>query len=163
MTKSYDRVEWHYLEATLLKQCFSINFVRLIMKCVSSVRFTVGMNGELLPYFTLSRGLWLGDRISPFLFLLCAEGLTSLLNQLGGAYVNRGLKLSPRSPWVNHLLFANDSLIFISAMVQSADRLHQILWIYAESLGQSVSHEKCDVFSSVLTRRLPANKLWSRH
>src|SRR3954470_1581141 len=37
MMKAYDRVEWHFLEATLLRLGFSARFVRLVMKCVSSV------------------------------------------------------------------------------------------------------------------------------
>ena len=56
MMKAYDRVEWHYLEAILSRLGFSINFVRLIMKCVTSVHFSVRVNGKLLPYFTPTRG-----------------------------------------------------------------------------------------------------------
>ena len=37
MLKAYDRVEWHYLEAMLIRLGFGDNFVRLIMKCVTSV------------------------------------------------------------------------------------------------------------------------------
>ena len=41
MMKAYDRVEWSYLEVILHKFGFGADFVRLIMKCVSSVEYHV--------------------------------------------------------------------------------------------------------------------------
>jgi hypothetical protein len=148
MMKAYDRVEWHFLEAMMLKLGFSDNTVRLILKCVSSVRFAVRVNGELLPYFTPSRGLRQGDPISPYLFLLCAQGFTALLNHFGGNHIDRGIRVSIHSPWINHLLFADDSLIFMSASVQSGERLNEILRIYGDCSGQSVNREKSSIFFS---------------
>ena len=123
MMKAYDRVEWHFLELILLKLGFRVNLVRLIMKCVTSVRFVVWVNGELLPYFSPSRGLRQGCPISPYLFLLCAEGFSSLLKNYGN-YVDRGIRVNFRAPWVNHLLFADDSLIFIKANMEGATRIN---------------------------------------
>jgi hypothetical protein len=158
MMKAYDRVEWHYLEAMMFKLGFTDRTVRLIMKCVFSVRFSVRVNGELLPFFTPSRGLRQGDPISPYLFLLCAQGFTALLNHTGGNYVDRGIWVSSRSPWINHLLFADDSLIFMTALVQSGERLNEILRIYGECSGQCVNRDKSSVFS-VLIRIILLSKL----
>lgn len=148
MMKAYDRVEWHYLEAIMVRLGFSDVTVRLIMKCVNSVRFTVRVNGELLEFFTPSRGLRQGDPISPYLFLLCSQGFTALLNNLGGALVDTGIRVSTRSPWINHLLFADDSLIFMKACAGSGDRLNEVLRIYGQCSGQSVNREKSSVFFS---------------
>jgi hypothetical protein len=98
MMKAYDRVEWHYLQAMMLQLGFTANFVRLIMKYVTSVRFIVRANGKMLPYFVPSMGLRQGDPMSPFLFLLCAEGFTALLKLFGGSVVDKGIGVSPRSP-----------------------------------------------------------------
>ncbi|SPT19336.1 unnamed protein product [Triticum aestivum] len=78
----------------------------------TSITLIPKVNGELLPYFTPSRGFRQGDPVSPFLFLLCAEGFSSLLKYYSGVTIDRGLRVSYRSPWVTHLLFADDSLIF---------------------------------------------------
>lgn len=146
MMKAYDRVEWSYLEAILLKIGFGINLVRLIMKCVTSVRFTVRVNGELLPYFTPSCGLRQGDPMSPFLFLLCAEGFSSLLKYY--EQIDRGIRVSYRAPWVNHLLFADDSLIFMKADSRCAERLNNILQVYGAASGQCVNRDKSAIYFS---------------
>ena len=148
MMKAYDRVEWHYLEGIMSKLGFSASFIRLIMKCVTSVWFSVRVNGELLPYFTPSRGLRQGCPASPYLFLLCAEGFTTLLNRYGGVYVDRGIRVSVHSPWINHLLFADDSLIFMQSRVESAIRLNNILHVYGECSGQCVNKEKSSILFS---------------
>ena len=127
MMKAYDRVEWHFLEAILLRLGFTITFVRLIMKCVTSVSFSIKMNGDLMPFFSPSRGLRQGDPMSPYLFLLCAEGFSCLLKYYGGGYIDRGVRVSYKPPWVNHLLFADDSLIFIATKNESASHLNVIL------------------------------------
>jgi hypothetical protein len=68
------------------------------------------------------------------------------LKFFGGNYIDRGIRVSFRAPWVNHLLFANDSLIFISATSQSVVRLNEILRVYGEFSGQNVNREKSVMF-----------------
>ena len=89
--KAYDRVEWQYLEASLTTLGFSMVFVRLIMKCVSLIRFSVRVNGELLPYFTPSRELRQGDPILPYLLLICAEGFSYLLKFYNDMHIDKGI------------------------------------------------------------------------
>src|SRR5207247_92357 len=86
--------------------------------------------------------------VSPYLFLLCAEGLTALLHHYNMGFVDRGVRVYHRSPWISHLLFADDSLIFINANGTSAARLNVILQIYNEASGQKVNKEKSLVFFS---------------
>ena len=57
MMKAYDHVEWHYIEAILSRLGLSIIFIQLIMKCVTSVCFSLRVKGELLPYFIPTRGI----------------------------------------------------------------------------------------------------------
>jgi hypothetical protein len=81
MSKAYDRVEWTFLEDIMIWLGFVVQWVQLIMRCVSSVSYVVLLNRNPLEVFTPTRGLRQGNPLSPNLFLLCAEGLSSLIQR----------------------------------------------------------------------------------
>ncbi|KAK1677746.1 hypothetical protein QYE76_038594 [Lolium multiflorum] len=111
MSKAYDRVEWHFLEAMMLKMGFQRRFVELIMQCVTTVKYRVKVNGDLTDEMVPTRGLRQGDLLSPYLFLLCAEAFSSLLRKAEDDNLIQGVKICPLAPSISHLLFADDSLI----------------------------------------------------
>ena len=148
MTKAYDRVEWRYLENIMRTLGFPDCWCALVMKCVTSVSFSVRVNGVFSDVFKPSRGLRQGDPISPYLFLLCSEGLSCMLKNIGPLFVSRGIRVSRNAPWISHLLFADDSLIFTQASKKGVDRIAAILEDYNRGSGQLVNKSKSAVFFS---------------
>lgn len=79
MSIAYDRIEWPYLQAVLTKLGFSGQWKNLIMTCVTYVWYQVLVNGRSREVIIPSKGLRQGDPMSPYMFLLCAEGLNFLM------------------------------------------------------------------------------------
>ena len=124
-----------------------------MMACVFSVSYRVRFNSVETESFVPTRGLRQGDPLSPYLFLLCAEGLSNTLlhEEVGGI---EGIRVCRNAPSVSHLLFADDSLIFMKADMDNATSLQRVLDTYCENSGQMVSLAKPSIFFSPNTNVL---------
>jgi hypothetical protein len=148
MHKAYDRVEWGFLEKIMLKLGFNQRWVKMIMTCVNTVRYRVRVNSDESDMFTPTRGLRQGDPLSPYLFLLCSEGLTSMLAKAEEEEELIGVKVCRDAPAISNLLFADDSLILMQADEGNAECLKRILNTYCRASGQLVSTAKSTIFFS---------------
>ncbi|KAA3477433.1 reverse transcriptase [Gossypium australe] len=127
MSKAYDRVEWSFLKNVILQMGFAENWVALVMKCVSTVFYAVNINENRGKIFQPIRGLQQGDPLSPYLFLICSEGLSALIRLADREGVLKGVKASRRGPVISHLLFADDCIFFGEATKERATFLKDIL------------------------------------
>jgi hypothetical protein len=151
MSKAYDRVEWNFLEQMLLKIGFAQEWVQLIMRCISSQTYRIKVNGALTECITPMRGLRQGYPISSYLFLVCAEGFSSLLNVVEARGELTGIKVCSTAPSINHLLFADDSLLLLKINDGSAQCLQNILSLYEDGSGQIINKEKLSIMFSRIT------------
>lgn len=80
LEKAYDRVSWEAIQYILDELSFPVNLKRLVMDYVTSSSFNILWNGEKTNLFRPTRGICQGDPLSPYLFMLCMEKLTQLIN-----------------------------------------------------------------------------------
>ena len=79
VSNAYDHVKWNFLRGIMVRLGFPEIWVDRVMCCVTTPSYSVLINGKPYGAISPSRGLHQGDPLSPYLFLLCTEGFTSLL------------------------------------------------------------------------------------
>ncbi|XP_023633512.1 uncharacterized protein LOC111829070 [Capsella rubella] len=145
MSKAFDRVEWPFLNALMLKMGFAQKWVDMIMFCISSVSYQVIINGTPKGHIKPSRGIRQGDPISPFIFILCTEALVAQLNEAEWQGKIQGLQIARASPSTSHLLFADDSLFFCRATPDQGTEVLNVIRRYGEASGQLLNEGKSSV------------------
>ncbi|XP_062005868.1 uncharacterized protein LOC133723047 [Rosa rugosa] len=148
ISKAYDRLEWPYLQAILEKLGFHPTWINMIMSNVKSVTYSILQQGEPTPPIFPSRGIRQVDPLSPYLFILCAEGLSALITRAAQTNQITGLQMCPQAPTLHHLFFADDSLLFGTATMDECVAFKQILWTYEKASGQKVNFQKSSVVFS---------------
>ncbi|XP_060972278.1 uncharacterized protein LOC133038209 [Cannabis sativa] len=125
MEKAFDKVEWGIIEHILLHFGFPSCFVSLIL-----------------------RGIRQGDPLSPYLFLLVAEGLSAIIRSKEQASLFKVVSICRSVPSISHLLFADDSLLFTHVSHRSSHSIHDVLTTYNKATGQSINFAKSSILFS---------------
>lgn len=111
MNKAYDRVECDSVESLLCKMGFLDRWIRWIMTCITTVTYTVMVNGKEAGHVKSSRGIRQGDSLSPSIFILVAVVLSQRLNAEAEARRIHGIKLKRRCLSLTHLFFEDDVIV----------------------------------------------------
>ena len=146
--KAYDSLEWDFILAVLKAMGFDQKIVNLIYQCISTVQYTLLLNGTKSSTILPSRGLRQGDPLSPYLFILCADVLARLVNREVERGAIKGVKVSPGAAAISQLFYADDVILFYGAKISEVVVLLRCIEKYCLWFGQSISVEKSDLFVS---------------
>ena len=83
--------------------------------CVSSVCYSILINGSPKGFFPVQRGLRQGDPLSPFPFVIGVEALSRMVKMAANASLIGGFSTADYCPLISHLQLADDTLIFCEA------------------------------------------------
>ena len=116
--KPYDNISWESLHQIMGRMGFGSRWMSWIKWCISTASFSVLINGSPVGFFQSSRGLRQGDLLSPYLFVIGMEALSSLIKHaVEGNYLS-GSRFADRRGEelvISHLLYADDTLLFCKA------------------------------------------------
>ncbi|KAK0586151.1 hypothetical protein LWI29_001876 [Acer saccharum] len=118
------------------------------MSCVSSVQFKVLVNGEASDSFRPKCGIRQGDPLSPYLFVLCMEKLSHIIQLKITEGLWKPVKISRGGPAISHLFFADDLILFGQASVKQAQVMKDCIDLFCDVSGQQVSFPKSRVLCS---------------
>lgn len=127
MSKAYDRLEWTFLQWIMEKMGFHPRWVSWILECIRLVTYFVLINGKPKGHVVPTRGIRQWDPLSPYLFLLCSEGLNGCIEQVVYGMHIEGFSLCKNGPKISQLLYVDDSLLFFRARVEDVMKIQEVL------------------------------------
>jgi len=141
--KAYDSIDWGYLDDVMIKMGFPTLWRKWINECIRTATASVLVNGSPTDEFSLGRGLRQGDPLSPFLFMLAAEGFNVLMDSLVANNLFSGYMVgSSDLTAVSHLQFADDTLILGEKFWGNIRAMRAILLLFEKLSGLKVNFSK---------------------
>jgi len=112
------------------------------MQCVTTVSYSVLINGQPYGHIIPERGIRQGDPLSPALFVLCTEALIHILNEAEKKGKISEIQFQAEGISINHLLFADDTLLLCRATKEECEELLNCLSNYGHISGQLINLDK---------------------
>lgn len=112
LRKAFDSVNWEFIISALRALDIPTKFITWIHQCISTPTFSISVNGTSDGFFKSTKELRQGDPLSPYLFVLGMEVLSSLLKaRFDAGYIHHHPKTSELS--ITHLMFADDIMVWL--------------------------------------------------
>ncbi|GAB4844966.1 hypothetical protein Ancab_040114 [Ancistrocladus abbreviatus] len=140
--KAYDRLNWQFLLDVMEHMGFNGQWRGWIAECLRSSSVSVLVNGCPTPEFSMERGLCQGDPLSPFLFILAAEGMSAMISRAESVGLLIGCRVGNGDLRISHLQYADDTVILGKATEENIKAVKCILRGMELVSGLKVNYHK---------------------
>lgn len=148
MNKAYDRVNWDFISWLLEHMGFPHIWVHWIKQCISTVSYSILINGEPSPSFQPCCGLRQGDPMSPYIFILVMEVLSNMMLKLQSKGEITGIRVARGAPSISHLFFADDALFCFKATPEACTTIRNTIRLFFDISREMINYEKSSVMFS---------------
>jgi mannosylglycoprotein endo-beta-mannosidase len=147
LKKAFDTVRWDYIIAGLHAISLPQELISWITTCITTVHYTININGELHGFFKATRGIRQGDPLSPYLFVLAMEGLGGIIRRsIQDSTFHYHWRCKPNK--LTHLCFADDLMLFCRADIDSVQVLKTSLDSFSMISGLNINLAKSSLYLS---------------
>ncbi|XP_071713621.1 uncharacterized protein [Rutidosis leptorrhynchoides] len=144
--KAFDSLNWDYLLEVMKCMGFDSKWCKWISSCLKSATISILINGSPTSEFNLKRGVRQGDPLSPFLFIIAAEGLNILTKMAVERGMYKGVEVGKDKVVISHLQYADDTIFFGEWSRRNARNLMYLLECFEWASGLKVNYNKSQLF-----------------
>ncbi|KAA3461390.1 reverse transcriptase [Gossypium australe] len=118
---------------------FYEEWISIIIRCITSVVYTVVINRRHGEEFQPQRGLKQGDPLNPFFTInyISYKGRAAFCDKVGRGNIS-----------VSHLFFADDNVLFGKASIEGTNNMKNVIKEYENVSGQLVNFDKSLIYFS---------------
>ncbi|KAL8124141.1 hypothetical protein AgCh_011956 [Apium graveolens] len=121
---------------------FNVTWINRVMKLIQSLSYGFLYDGYIFGDVVPRHRVRQGDLISPYIYIMCAEGLSAMLRRTEEVGLLHGYMIARGAPTISHLLFADDCYFFFKTNGVKADVLRRVLNRYEEMSGHKINYAK---------------------
>ncbi|XP_071739297.1 uncharacterized mitochondrial protein AtMg01250-like [Rutidosis leptorrhynchoides] len=125
---------------------FGDKWRKWMLACFKSASISVLVNGSPTQEFNLEKGVRQGDPLSPFLFIIAAEGLNLLAKKATESGLLKGVEIGSDKILVSHLQYADDTLFIGEWGRQNFNNLMKLLNCFERVSGLKINYHKSQIF-----------------
>lgn len=106
---------------------FGEKWCKWVDTCLMTAKVSVLVNGSPTQEFNMERGVKQGDLLSPFLFLIVADGFNVMIKEAIRIGVFKGINVGQEEVELSHLQYADDTIIFGEWSMSNAKNLIRVM------------------------------------
>lgn len=125
--KAYNHVRWSFIKDNLIKMQLPRPLVDVIWGCITTSSMSVLWNGIPTEAFNPTRGIHQGDPLSPYLFVICMERLTHMIEAAVLEKRWKPVTANRGGPPISNLMFVDDLVLFAEASVDQVQVVKKCL------------------------------------